>query len=71
MELCLCGSFGFVVRILISCFFLGVASLLVLEFSIFYSFVGVDLWENIVIIGFVMEYLGFSIYGNFEFCWVL
>ena len=28
--------FGFVVRILISCFFLGVLSLLVLEFSFYY-----------------------------------
>lgn len=35
MELCLCGSLGFVVR-LISCLILGVISLLVLVFSFHY-----------------------------------
>jgi hypothetical protein len=41
-------SFGFVVRRLFFLFFLGAVSLLVLEFSICYSFVWLDLWKDIV-----------------------
>jgi hypothetical protein len=62
------SSFGFVVKRLLSCFFLGVVSLLVLEdFSFSYP-----LWDWICgkilfKFGSVLENFGFFIYGNCEF----
>jgi hypothetical protein len=56
--------FGIVVRRLISCFYLGVVSLLILEFSFFYL---LYVWMGGKVLckfAFVMEYLGFSIIGN-------
>ena len=41
-----------------------------LVFSLYYSLKG---WIHVKILcefGFVMEYFGFSVYGNCEFCWV-
>ena len=55
------SSFGFLEKLL-SCFFLGCS----LVFSIYYPLNG---WKKILSkFGFVMEYLGFSIYSNWEFC---
>ena len=60
VELCLCG---FVERLL-SCIFQCVVSLLVLEFSIYYSFKGWICGKILYKFGFLMDYLGFSIYIN-------
>ena len=56
------SSFGFVVGRLISLLFFSVVSLLVLKFSLYYP-----LWicgKILCKFGFVMEYLGFSVYAN-------
>jgi uncharacterized YccA/Bax inhibitor family protein len=57
------SSFWFDERLL-SCFFLGVVSLLLLKFSIYYPLYGWICGEILCKIGVVMEYLGFSIYDN-------
>jgi hypothetical protein len=63
------SSFEFVVKRLISCLFLGVASLLFLDFSFYYPHYG---WISRKMFKFLfdLEYFGFSIYGNCKFCWV-
>jgi len=48
------SSFWFVVRRLISCFFLGVVSLLVLEFSFYYLLQGWISGKILFKFGFVM-----------------
>ena len=35
------------------------------------SIEGLDLWKILCKFGFVMKYFGFSIYSNWQFCWVL
>ena len=57
------SSFMFVERLL-SCFFKGVVSLLVLEFSLYYPFKCWICGKILCKFGFVTEYLCFSIYGN-------
>jgi hypothetical protein len=57
------SSFRFVERLL-SCFFQGIVSVLVLEFSLYYSLKGWIPGKIFCEFGSVMEYFGFSIYGN-------
>ena len=57
------SSFRFVEGLL-SCFFYGVISLLVLEISLYYPLRGWIHGKILCEFGFVMEYFGFSIYGN-------
>jgi hypothetical protein len=57
------SSFRFFKRLL-SCFSYGVVSLLVLEFSLYYPVKGKIRGKILCEFGFVMEYFGFSIYGN-------
>jgi len=58
------SSFRFVVRRLISCCFFGAVFILVFEFSIYYAFYDYIFGNKLFEFGFVMEYRGFSIYGN-------
>jgi hypothetical protein len=44
-------------------FFYGIVSLLVLEFSVYYPLYG-WIFGKICRFGFVLEYLGFPIYGS-------
>jgi hypothetical protein len=55
--------FWFIVRRLISCFFFGVGSLFTLAFSFYYPLYGWISGKILLEFGFVIEYLGFSIYG--------
>ena len=55
-------SFRFVEGLL--CFFSGIISLLVLDFSLYYPLKGWICGKILCEFGFVMEYFGFSIYGN-------
>ena len=57
------SSFRFVKRLL-SCFFLGIVSLLVLEFPLYYPLKDWIHEKIFCEFDFVMEYFGFSIYGN-------
>jgi hypothetical protein len=53
-----------IVERLVSCFFYALVFLLMLEFSFYYP---LKIWicrKIFYIFGFVVEYLGFSIYGN-------
>ena len=56
-DVCVCVCFHCFCCSLISCVLLGVVFILV--FSI-----GLDLWADIVKIGFILKYLVFSIYGD-------
>ena len=58
------ASFWFVKGRLFSFFFYGVVSLLVLTLSIYYPLKGWIHGKILCEFGFVMEYFGFSIYGN-------
>ena len=58
------SSFGFVERRLFSCFFYGVVSVLVLVFSLYYPLKGWNRGKIMCEFGFIMEYFGFSVYGN-------
>jgi hypothetical protein len=55
---------GFIMRRLISCFFLGIVALLVLEFSFYYPLYGCISGKILFKFDFDMEYLGVPIYGN-------
>ena len=57
------SSFRFAARLL-SCFFQNVISLLVLVFSLHYTLKGMIFWKILCNFGFVIEYLGFTIYGK-------
>ena len=57
------SSFSFAARLL-SCFFQNVISLLVLVFSLHYPLKGMICWKILCNFGFVIEYLGFTIYGK-------
>jgi hypothetical protein len=49
---------------LLYCFFQGAVSILVLVFSLYYPLKGWIRGKILFEFGFVMEYFGFSIYGN-------
>jgi hypothetical protein len=57
------SSFSFIDGLL-SCFFYGVVSVLVLEFSLYYPLKGWIHGKTLCEFGFVMEYFGFSICDN-------
>ena len=57
------SSFRFVEGLL-SCFFHGIISLLLLEFSLYYTLKDWIHGKILYKFGFVMEYFDFSIYGN-------
>ena len=57
------SSFRFAARLL-SCFFQNVISLLVLVFSLHYTLKGMIFWKILCNFAFVIEYLGFAIYGK-------
>ena len=57
------SSFWFVEGLL-SCFFQGVVSILVLVFSLYYPLKGWICGKILCEFGFIMEYFGFSIYDN-------
>ena len=60
----MCDFFGVCCKMINFCVFLGVVTLLVLEFSFWYSlygWIGRKMWLKL---DFVMGYLSFSIYGD-------
>jgi hypothetical protein len=61
LQLC---SFRFVEGLL-SFFFLGIVSILMLMFSLYYPLKGWICGKILFEFGFVMEYFVFSIYGNY------